>query len=159
MIENHPEPPKPTREEMLERFLKVPKSSLGQTGGITADIVEITKWGHDKGWDIPALCEHPGDPTTNEEPTGLNVPAIMEKLMLVVTEISEAVEELRDGEGHLALRIEDDGKPEGLTVELADAYIRMAHLCGMLGLDLEEAVHIKKAYNMGRPYRHGGRLA
>lgn len=43
-------------------------------------------------------------------------------------------------------------KPEGVAVELADAVIRIADLCGHLGIDLEEVIEIKMAYNEGRPY-------
>ena len=46
-------------------------------------------------------------------------------------------------------------KPEGAAVELADAVIRIADLCGHLGIDLEEVIEIKMAYNEGRPYNHG----
>lgn len=46
-------------------------------------------------------------------------------------------------------------KPEGVAVELADAVIRIADLCGHLGIDLEEVIEIKMAYNEGRPYKHG----
>lgn len=46
-------------------------------------------------------------------------------------------------------------KPEGVAVELADAVIRIADLCGHLGIDLEEVIEIKMAYNEGHPYKHG----
>ena len=52
-----------------------------------------------------------------------------------------------------------EGKPEGFVVELADAVIRIADLCGALGLDLSVAVEAKHAYNVQRPFRHGGKLA
>lgn len=51
------------------------------------------------------------------------------------------------------------GKPEGFVVELADVVIRIADLCGALGLDLAEAIEIKHAYNATRAYRHGGKRA
>lgn len=50
-----------------------------------------------------------------------------------------------------------DGKPEGIAVELADAVIRIADLCGALGIDLEEVIAKKMGYNESRPYRHGKR--
>lgn len=136
----------------LEKFEQV------NLKGISLDIVEITKWGIAKGWHLPPACEVPGDVLQNSEPTGVDVELVGTKLMLIVTEIAEAMEELRKGEGHLKLRLEN-GKPEGLIVELADAYIRIAHLCGMLGLDLETAIEVKKAFNMQRSYRHGDKQA
>lgn len=46
-------------------------------------------------------------------------------------------------------------KPEGVPVELADAVIRIADLCGHLEIDLEEVIETKIAYNEGHPYKHG----
>lgn len=43
----------------------------------------------------------------------------------------------------------------GASFALADAVIRIADLCGHLGIDLEEVIEIKMAYNEGRPYKHG----
>ena len=89
---------------------------------------------------------------------------IPEKLALIHSEVSEALEEFRvalGAEGDLALqKIRYEGeKPEGFVVELADVVIRIADLCGALGLDLVTALQIKAAYNRTRPYRHGGKRA
>lgn len=48
-------------------------------------------------------------------------------------------------------------KPEGAAVELADAVIRIADLCGHLGIDLDAVIEEKMAYNADRPYKHGKR--
>jgi hypothetical protein len=71
---------------------------------------------------------------------------VAEKLALVHTEVSEALE------GHRKSKM-DDHLPHRLSieVELADAVIRIADLAGALGLDLGGAVAEKMAYNQVRP--------
>lgn len=49
-------------------------------------------------------------------------------------------------------------KPEGVSVELADAVIRIADLCGYLGIDLDTVISEKMAYNETRPFKHGKRF-
>lgn len=112
-----------------------------------------------KGW-------HPDDALSPAE--------VSEKLMLVVTELGEVMEEHRvpwhdRGEKRAYSRIYakgDDGsvknweegmKPEGFGIEVADAVIRLADLCGALGIDLEKMISIKHHYNQTRKHRHGGR--
>lgn len=70
---------------------------------------------------------------------------IGEKLMLIVSEISEAME------GHKRNR-QDAHLPHRsmLEVELADALIRICDLAGALGLDLAGAVVEKLKYNAER---------
>ena len=46
-------------------------------------------------------------------------------------------------------------KPEGVSIELADAVIRIADLCGQMGIDLETAIILKMDYNKSRPFKHG----
>lgn len=69
-----------------------------------------------------------------------------EKLMLVVSEVSEAME------GHRK-NLMDDKLPHRpmIEVELADAVIRIADLAGALGLDLGGAIVEKLAFNASRP--------
>ena len=44
------------------------------------------------------------------------------------------------------------------SIERADAVIRIADLCGHLGIDLEAASDLKMAYNETRPFKHGKRF-
>ena len=73
------------------------------------------------------------------------------------SELSEALEALREpGKGlGSGTTYGDDGKPEGVGVELADCIIRIADFCGFWGIDLQGAIEEKMTYNLTRPYRHG----
>lgn len=117
---------------------------------------EITAWGAEKGWDKPPLCAVRATDDPDGVPAGVNIEAVGMKLALVHSEVSEALEAVRDGKFTAYTK---DGKPEGMVVELADTMIRIMHLAGLLGLDLEDAVEMKMAANQKRPYRHGGKLA
>jgi len=78
------------------------------------------------------------------------------RLMLVVSELSEACEELR--KGHTPTEVyEKNGKPEGFPIEMADAVIRIGDLCEAHGVDLQGAIKKKLGFNKTRPQMHGGR--
>lgn len=66
-----------------------------------------------------------------------------EKLMLVVTEVSEAME---------AYRHEDKAN---FAEELSDTFIRLCDICGALEIDIESEIEKKMAYNEKRPFKHG----
>ncbi len=84
---------------------------------------------------------------------------IPELLMLIVSELAEALEEYRDGRAPTDTVIGKNGKPEGFAIEVADAVIRIADMCGYLGIDLADAIETKHAFNRTRPHRHGGKVA
>ena len=82
-----------------------------------------------------------------------NIPT---KLMLIVCEAAEAMEDFRKkGADPSKMTYSEKLKPEGFPSELADILIRVGDLAGILGIDLEAAVVEKMAYNRTREYMHG----
>lgn len=77
-----------------------------------------------------------------------------EILMLIVSELSEALEEYRAGR---PMVWHEERKPEGIAVEVIDALIRILDWCGKEGIDVEALVNEKHEYNKTRPYKHGKR--
>lgn len=82
-----------------------------------------------------------------------------EKLALMHSELSEALEAFRDcGD---PTKVWDDpnrpGKQEGVPVELADCIIRIFDYMEHVGVDMEKVLRDKHEYNLSRPYRHGGK--
>lgn len=88
-------------------------------------------------------------------------PNIPEKLALIHSEISEALEEYRvHGSSRLVAYNGPDHKPEGFIVELADTVIRIFDLVGYITRGqapnfFAEILAEKHVYNVTRPYRHG----
>lgn len=110
---------------------------------------EVHRLARDKGWHDRPMRDADGN---------VNVDAVAAKLMLAVSELSEALEELREQPDVLAMYVSPlNGKPEGFDVELADAVIRILDMAEALGLDIEAAMVAKHAYNATRGHRHGNK--
>lgn len=82
---------------------------------------------------------------------------IDQKLLLTVSEICEAQEELRDGRGlnEIYFSLPDLDKPKGFPVEIADTIIRLLDISSALEIDIEDVITRKLAYNQSRPQLHG----
>ncbi len=98
----------------------------------------------------------------------VNIP---EKLMLIVSELGEAMEAYRNDKyadleffnkllnepinrRPLVTEIFEKFVKDSFEDELADAIIRLLDLCGYMGIDIDTHIELKMKYNESRPYKH-----
>lgn len=88
---------------------------------------------------------------------GPNAGNIHQKLLLVVSEVCEAQEVLRDGHAleHVWYDETKGDKPEGFHYECADAIIRLLHIIHATGGDAAALIARKVQHNATRPRLHG----
>ena len=84
-----------------------------------------------------------------------------EKMLLIISEIIEALEEYRNNHiiSEIYKHLYNPDKPEGVPIELADAIIRILDFCAANEIDIVRALELKMEYNKTRPYRHGNKRA
>lgn len=134
---------------MRERLLMLVRAA-GGTQTDCRNLEAITR-------DTPSLLELQHKVHRNAQEKGFYddaVPTRSEvamRLCLIHSEISEALEALRD-DGPLSKKL------PGVNLfdeELADAVIRILDLCGWLDIDLESVMIAKMDYNSRREFMHG----
>lgn len=96
---------------------------------------------------------------------------IAEKMMLVVTEIAEAVEAHRSNnfcslneeefikmlvsnKDYFNIMFEKNIK-DTMFDEIADTIIRLLDICGFMNINIEKHIEMKMRYNKSREYKHG----
>lgn len=85
--------------------------------------------------EVRELCDAKGFSSAPER--------IWEMLTLIHSEVSEAADAYKKGKSF-----------DEVGTELADAIIRILHLCSALGVDIERLYQEKMARNWERPYRY-----
>jgi len=114
---------------------------------MTSDFRELQKVVHDNAvkklfWNRNGAEQDPFDPDVAAE-----------KLALIHSEVSEALEAVRNNNPP------SDHIPEmdGFTEELADVVIRVMDLAASRNINLWKAILLKHAYNLERSVLHGGK--
>lgn len=74
------------------------------------------------------------------------------------SELSEAFEAHREGHAVDEEWVSKEGQPEGIPVEFADVVLRILDTCECHGIDLQAVMERKHAFNLERPFRHGGKV-
>jgi hypothetical protein len=134
-----------------------------QPGAVVLDLPRIAKIRYNAGWEAP------------------NPSNISQKLMLTVEELTEAHRTIREGHDVAEVWIKDHAptcsthqmrgeyetpamcdcdtfnKPEGFGIEIADAIMRLGDIAYANGLNLQQALDYKQAFNATRRHRHGGK--
>lgn len=107
----------------------------------------------------------------------INIP---ERLMLIVSELGEAMEAYRkdhysniekfknrliyeekhenfyeESEQNLFQLIFEETIKNGFQDEISDTIIRLLDLCSFLEIDIDTFIELKMQYNQSRPYKHG----
>ncbi|MBE6784160.1 MAG: hypothetical protein E7536_09145 [Ruminococcaceae bacterium] len=77
-----------------------------------------------------------------------------EIIALCHSELSEALEAYRNGE---TMEWNNNGKPDGMAVEMIDCVIRIFDYLAKENVDIERIITEKHRYNISRPYKHGGK--
>jgi len=85
-----------------------------------------------------------------------------EVIALIHSELSEALEEARNGNFALYYELDNntlqEEKPAGVYIELIDAVIRIFDYLGSQNINVENFIKIKHNYNKTRPQKHGKRF-
>ena len=81
-----------------------------------------------------------------------------DQIALMHSELSEALEEFRNGHALDEIYTSEGNKTEGVAAEFADVLIRIFDTCGRYGIPLATALEQKMAFNETRPRRHGGKV-
>lgn len=85
---------------------------------------------------------------SNELSNAVNKAFISQKIALIISECSEALEAIRKDSYGLEQK-------DTFEDEIADTIIRLCDLCGALDIDIEKQISWKMRYNKNREHKHG----
>lgn len=127
----------------------------------------------DKGW-WPEPTAIPNARCEGAQVYKDNDRSFAEQIALMHSELSEALEDYRNGRDYTEISYEpkiheeelSEGvmvhssgyKPCGIASEFADVLIRIFDTCGRYKIPLAQVLIEKMEYNKTRPIRHGGKL-
>ncbi|MDD3467881.1 MAG: hypothetical protein PHE67_12095 [Campylobacterales bacterium] len=118
--------------------------------GLNSFCTSVNTVVREKGfWDgMHKTCEFLKDMGTPDMAKAAEDAFIAQKIMLISSELGEAIEAMRHQ--NYGLEIKDTFEDE-----IADVFIRLSDLCGELGIDIEKQIAWKMSFNKSREQKHG----